>query len=385
MFSWSSSQRRPSTSTYPAQRVAQTVQGSIRPPEHSRSQHIQSYLNDETLKRSTRKVSAGMSHARLTCLVSYSVSNALSSLDDSTYDTVFQTTTGDALILRVHLPAGTNRAPQMTLVGVKATHSWLDTRMRVVGYPQIQSDQTWQSSHILLGTAVHEVVKHFQLQPPQLLEITDAGLRRLQSNLGSGTSQQHQQQPPHVHYDSTTSSDAPPDYESLFQVPDMPEIPTDFDEYLDGMSKEDMQQLLDDELDFLAFASTLPAYKKLQELGSSMLEENVVTAEANLKEEDRLKELHNDISSLQKSLQTKLTAFEALEAEQNKLCAPPDKKRVLKQLLKAKKQAMDESETIADEWVDEGGDVKEFVKKFMEKRQLHHVRAAKVERLEAQN
>jgi hypothetical protein len=65
MFSWSSGvTRRPSgstTSTYPAQRVAQTVEGSIRPPEYSRSQHIQSYLTDETLKKSTRKVSAGES------------------------------------------------------------------------------------------------------------------------------------------------------------------------------------------------------------------------------------------------------------------------------------------------------------------------------------
>ena len=304
-------------------------------------------------------------------------------IDDSTYDTVFQTTAGDALILRVHLPPGTNRAPQMTLVGVRATHSWLDSRMRVVGYPQIQSDHTWQESRILLGAAVHEVVKHFQLEPPQVLEITDAGLRRLQSSLPSRSSR-IQQPPQHVRYDST-SNDAPPDYESLFQVPDMPEIPSRFDEYLDNMSREDMQQLVDDELDFLTFASTLPAYKKIQELGSSVLEENVETAEANLKEEARLKELHKVVTSLQTSLQTKLNTFEALEEEQNKLCAPPDKKRILKQLQKAKRQAMDESEAYADEWVDEGGgNVEEFVEKFMEKRTLHHVRAAKVERLQAQ-
>ena len=268
-----------------------------------------------------------------------------------------------------------NRAPQMTLVGVRATHSWLDTRMRVVGYPQIQSDVAWLSSGILLGAAVHEVVKHFQLQPPQLLEITDAGLRRLQSNLGHCS---------HVQHDSKASHDAPPDYESLFQLPEMPQIPTNFDEYLDNMSKEDMQQLLDDELDFLAFASTLPAYKKLQEIGSSVLDENVETAQANLKEEVRVKQLHDEVTKLQSSLQTKLTAFEALEAQQNKLCAPPDKKLVIKQLQKAKKQAMDESEAYADQWVEQGGDVEEFVETFMEKRLLHHVRAAKVERLQAQ-
>jgi len=256
--------------------------------------------------------------------------------------------------------------------------------MRVVGYSQIESDQSWQSSRILLGAAVHEVVKHFQLQPPQLLEITDAGLKRLQSNLGGGGGSNRAGASQHVRYDSSTSNDAPPDYESLFQVPDMPEIPTNFDEYLDSMSRDDMQQLLDDELDFLSFVSTLPAYKKLQELGSSALNENVETAEANLKEEARLKKLYDEVTSLQSSLQTKLTAFEALEAQQNKRCAPPDKKLVLKQLQKAKKQAMDESESYADEWVEEGGDVQEFVKTFMEKRQLHHVRAAKIERLQAQ-
>jgi hypothetical protein len=254
--------------------------------------------------------------------------------------------------------------------------------MKVSGYPPIQSNTSWQESRILLGNAVHEVVKHFQLQPPQLLEITDPGLKRLQSNLGSsGTSNRSSS----IQYSSTTSNDAaPPDYESLFSIPDMPDIPTNFDQYLDSMSTEDMQQLLDDELDFLTFASTLPAYKKLQQLGKSVLEDNVGTAQANLKEEERLKELHKDVTQLQESLQTKLTTFEALERQQNELCAPPNKTQVIKQLQKAKKQAMDESEAIADEWVDNGGNVQEFVEKFMEKRQLHHVRAAKIERLQSQ-
>lgn len=299
------------------------------------------------------------------------------SLDDSTYDTVFQTTAGDALILRVHLDPA-NRAPAMTLVGVRATHPWLDDRMRVVGYRNIQSDQTWQNCRMLLGAAVHEVVKHFQLQPPRLLEISDPGLRRLQTSLTSSSSQQQ-----HQPVRTEVSRDAPPDYETLFQVPDMPEIPTQFDEYLRDMSRADMQQLLDDELDFLAFCCTLPAYKKIQQLGYSVLNENVEVAEANLKEEARLMELHKEVTSLQSSLQAKLAVFEALEREQNKLCAPYDKREVLKQLEKAKKEAMHESEAYADEWVHDGGDVNEFVRVFVQKRKLHHDRAAKVERLQS--
>jgi len=53
--------------------------------------------------------------------------------DGTTYDTVFQTTNGFALILRVYLPIDNNRAPSMTLHGVRASHNWLDIRMKVRG------------------------------------------------------------------------------------------------------------------------------------------------------------------------------------------------------------------------------------------------------------
>jgi hypothetical protein len=56
---------------------------------------------------------------------------------DETYDTVFQTTTGFALILRIYLSTDVNLAPTMTLHGVRATHAWLDIRMKVIGYSHI--------------------------------------------------------------------------------------------------------------------------------------------------------------------------------------------------------------------------------------------------------
>jgi hypothetical protein len=64
MFSWSTDRPKPTGPTYPANRststpVAQIVQGSIRPPELTRAQHLESYLNDDVLKKSTRRVSTG--------------------------------------------------------------------------------------------------------------------------------------------------------------------------------------------------------------------------------------------------------------------------------------------------------------------------------------
>ena len=66
MFSWSTPSSRGTGPQpgYPGARtsnvVAQPIVGSIRPPEYSRAQHIESYLNDNTLKKSTRRVSSGM-------------------------------------------------------------------------------------------------------------------------------------------------------------------------------------------------------------------------------------------------------------------------------------------------------------------------------------
>ena len=69
MFSWSQNGSSGGGNQYPGRRMkrgsnnpaaATAVEGSIRPPaDFTRAQHLESYLEDATLKRSTRKVSAG--------------------------------------------------------------------------------------------------------------------------------------------------------------------------------------------------------------------------------------------------------------------------------------------------------------------------------------
>jgi hypothetical protein len=74
-----------------------------------------------------------------------------------------------------------------------------------------------------------------------------------------------------------------------------------------------------------------------------------------------------------------------LEARQNAICAPPDKATTLRKLNKAKKEAFEESENLAEGWVEDGGmNVDDFCKQFLEKRKIHHLRAAKIEILKNQ-
>ena len=136
---------------------------------------------------------------------------------------------------------------------------------------------------------------------------------------------------------------------------------------------------MDDELEFVTLVHKLPVYDKIYTIGSSRLNENVKLANDNLAQEPKLNELQADIKNLQTTVKQKYETFAKLEAKQNASCAPPDKADTLRKLNKAKKEAFDESEELAETWVEDGGSVDDFCKKFLETRKVHHMRAAKME------
>jgi ESCRT-I complex subunit VPS37 len=282
----------------------------------------------------------------------------------------------------------------MTLAGVRVRHPWVDSnnRMRIMGYPPIQSEKVWKESNIMLGDAVHAVVKHLQLNPPEILEITDKGLQNIQSNTKK---QQFQnggkiKTPPRNGTASMNGSrggssadDAPPSYNIVAEATPAPEVPmpTIPGKYqqVEGLSRPELDDLMDDELEFVAFVHKLSVYDELYSIGSKRLNENVKLAKENLEKEPKLVELQADIKRLQTTIKAKHEVFSKLEAKQNAICAPPDKAETLRNLYKAKKEAFDQSEELAEAWVEDGGNVDDFCKKFLETRKVHHMRAAKME------
>ena len=315
--------------------------------------------------------------------------------DDTTYDTVFQTVAQNTLILRVHFPP--HGCPVMTLAGCTATHPWIDAQMRVTGYKPIQSDQHWRDAHMLSGVAVQEVVQHFQVQPPTIQQITDAGLRNIQPRPQNGSTttaarphNQHRTSP------AAASDDAPPDYETLLQQTqspptppppsvDIPSVPTEFSK-LQGMEREELERLLKDHVALVAFCHDLPYTKELHEKRVAVVEETVAKAEKNREKEASLRQLHTQVQDLQTQLNARVEAFQKLEAQQDSLCAVPDTHLILQELHGAKKKTFDESEQMAEEWLDDGADnVRDFCRRFIEARKTHHVLAGKMEVLQRQN
>ena len=164
----------------------------------------------------------------------------------------------------------------------------------------------------------------------------------------------------------------------------MPAIPSQFAE-LDGLTRMELDRLLEDELEFMSLVHKLDTFQNIQDIRNEKLSENVDTAKANLENETKLKTATQEVKQLQESLKAKVAVFQKLEEQQNILCAPPDQRTTIKQLNKASRQAMDESEEVAADWVENGGNVDTFVKKFLELRKVHHTRAAKAELLQHHN
>jgi hypothetical protein len=261
----------------------------------------------------------------------------------------------------------------MTLAGVQAHHSWVDSRMRVTGYAPLQSETAWRESRLLLGAAVHKVVEEFQVRPPEIVRILDPNLNNIQRRKTSTSSSL-----------TNSNSDAPPDYAAvLHTTPALPPIPTQFDAELNALDREALDVLLHDELEFQAFCNKLSTLQTLHSMSNSILEQNIQTAEQNLSHQEELLELHKHATDLQNQLKRAVHDFGELEIKQDKLCRPPDRRKLIRELNKAKREAFERSERLAEEWLENDAvHVDDFVREFLQVRRTHHERAAKLELVE---
>jgi hypothetical protein len=281
-------------------------------------------------------------------------------------------------------PSAPCRPPSMTLAGVKARHNWLDNRMQVIGYDKIASDDGWRDARKLLGDAVHEVIQHLQVHPPDVLEITDEGLRNIQAENSmlrnafkskpTGTSASGSSRAPVVTTEAS-QQEAPPDYDTILDPPPivMPKIPTHFPQ-IDSLTCEEMEELLDDELAFLAFCNSLSFAQTLRAKATATLDENAAAARAHLQHESALTALHNEVTDLVRQLNTETQTFHALQQRQDAVCAPPDWKIAARELQALKRASFEASEQLTSD-----------LEAFMRERKLHHVYAAKLELLQYNN
>jgi hypothetical protein len=152
-----------------------------------------------------------------------------------------------------------------------------------------------------------------------------------------------------------------------------------------------MANLIDDPSQLLTTSfnlSKLSIVQEMEELKFTLMEANSAVAVEHLNSEPTLVSLQKKVKHLQSSLKDKVEQVNELQRRQMELCKPMKMDKIVHKLKKAKKQNFDLSEELAYDWLQEssggdgGADVISFLDKFLEVRTIHHVRAAKLERLQ---
>ena len=162
----------------------------------------------------------------------------------------------------------------------------------------------------------------------------------------------------------------------------IPPIPSSFPEF-DAMPLSEVKRVMENKAFLDLFVEGTSEVTTLRELKQSIETSNVEAAKANLAHKETLVTLSSEVETLEKGLNDKIQQYRKLDAERLELTQPPKVKDVIAELLKAKKDALRESDDLAERWIESGGsDVSDFVKNFIDVRQFYHMRAAKAERLE---
>ncbi|XP_064608525.1 vacuolar protein sorting-associated protein 37A-like [Liolophura sinensis] len=338
------------------------------------------YLQAQKTKQieSLRKISASVSET----------------IRDVEYRATFPVNTTN-LTLVISLPP---KFPQdQPMVGVEpgVHHPWVDNQMRVAHCPALLSF----SMHSSLGSAVQSIVDEFKRNPPQVLpqHLYNAG-GQLPYPLPStaypqpGYSQpdsaqtQYSQDVPLMRTPSLSSYTSQMSTEdsvrdtsgsSLYQ---MPEIPASFPA-LKNKSMTELNELMHDEGKMLELLQQQPELEKISEDRRELSRTCEELAKSNLSRKPEVENLKRSLIEQWDRMSEMRSQLEDQVARQA-LLAEQFHPSILQTNLKvAALEAEEESERIAEAFLDKKMDIDEFKQKYMEIRTLCHSRRAKEEKL----
>lgn len=159
----------------------------------------------------------------------------------------------------------------------------------------------------------------------------------------------------------------------------LPTPPRSFSE-IDTLSVGEVDRILADEDALEHFFESLQAVKTLRAHRNQLRDHNEQLAHDNLSKEKELRELLVDVALVQDKLANKRHTLESLLRRQEEITHSYGSGLPAK-LKEAVAQAEAESEMISQDFVEGHSTAQEFVKSFLAKRQLYHLRSNKHEAL----
>uniref|UniRef100_A0A0B6ZEB2 VPS37 C-terminal domain-containing protein n=1 Tax=Arion vulgaris TaxID=1028688 RepID=A0A0B6ZEB2_9EUPU len=321
---------------------------------------------------------------------------AIEIIRDVEYRVIFQQGSINLTIiinLSAHFPS---EKPALT-VQPAVSHPWVDAQMKIVGCANINNF----SMHSDLGQAVQAVLEEFKKLPPVVVPqhyilgfnnpTIGSAVVPPQAPMSSYSGQPSYPFPgsqPHV-IPPPLPPRRPPisgaagevGSESLamgsFSVPNiLSEFPK-----LKDMKLYELQDLMEDEDKISEIVQKVPDLVKFVQKRESLSSECVQLARTNLSKKPEIESLKQSVIEKNAELETLQAEFENHCERHMTLSDQYHPSHIQTNLKVAVMEADEESERVAEKFLEKELDIDEFMRSFMEKRTLCHLRRAKEEKL----
>jgi len=271
------------------------------------------------------------------------------------------------ITVRITLPRDFPRVPPQLQVFPAVQHRLIDTQMNVL--VQAHENLLRWSIHASLGKTVYEIVQKFMQDPPQVILQNTIPTQPVPQNFSYGQPNSNTQSTQQVVSPSLGQTHTP-----------LPVLPSSFPE-LDSKSPSELAQLLNDENEFKKFFDTLSQVQTLRKVRDDLRINNEELAKKNLAKEAEIERVKRDLTSRYQEINEKQSSFKQKAQRQQEVMQQFSTVALINQLSGAAAEAESASDAIANQFLSGEIDQKTFVKDFMEKRKLYHLRAAKKESL----
>jgi ESCRT-I complex subunit VPS37 len=161
----------------------------------------------------------------------------------------------------------------------------------------------------------------------------------------------------------------------------IPQMPAEFDE-VNRLSEEEMKNLIDDNQSFKfdEFFENLQYVKNLNSLYKDLREANLQIAKSSIEKEQQTNKKKQSLLEKQQKLQllqAEASKKASIQSEISNRYRPENLLVILNQKID---EVEKESDAIGEQFLNQGGDVKQFMDSFLAKRALFHLRQEKKDR-----
>ncbi|GFR90672.1 vacuolar protein sorting-associated protein 37A-like [Elysia marginata] len=317
---------------------------------------------------------------------------------------------GTNLTIQITLPPQfPGERPTLTIQPA-VNHPWVDANMKVIGCPSLNNF----SMHSDLGQTVHSVLEEFQKSPPAIvpqhyiLGFNRPTISQTAASPPQGSGIISTPAPPLPPYPNSQPPVMPPPNFQGNQVspvppplpprrPPMPAnesvanstpaatfaVPNILSEFpmLNDLKIFELQELADDEDRIHEMVQKVPNLVDFMQQREDLSSTCVQLAQSNLLLKPKIESLKSEVVEKNSELDRIKTDFEQHCQKHMTLSEQYHPSHIQTNLKVAVMEADEESENIAEKFLEKDIDVDEFVKTFMEKRTLCYLRRAKEEKL----